>query len=39
MIEIGDESFETHEYLNTVRERQGQKFEKRYDDYKERFPL
>lgn len=40
MIEIGsDDAFETHEYLNTVRERQGQKFEKRYDDYKERFPL
>ena len=39
MIEIGDESFETHEYLNTVRERQGQKFEKRYEDYKERFTL
>jgi phosphate:Na+ symporter len=40
MIEIGsDESFETHEYLNTVRERQGQKFEKRYENYNERFPL
>lgn len=40
MIEIGsDDAFETHEYLNTVRERQGQKFEKRYEDYKERFTL
>ncbi len=39
MIEIGSDSFETHEYLNTVRERQGTKFEHQYDDFKERFTL
>ena len=39
MIEIGEESFETHEYLNTVRERQGKKFENQYADYKEKYTL
>lgn len=39
MIEIGDDAFETHEYLNTVRERQGKKFENQYDDYKTKYPI
>ena len=39
MIEIREDAFETHEYLNTVRERQGKKFENQYDDYKEKYTL
>ncbi len=39
MIEIGEDAFETHEYLNTVRERQGKKFENQYEDYKEKYTL
>lgn len=39
LIEIGDDAFDTHEYLNTVRERQGKKFENQYEDYKAKYPI
>ena len=39
MIELGADSYDTHEYLNTVRKKQGKLFQSRYDEYEKRFAL
>lgn len=39
MIELGADSYDTHEYLNTVRKKQGKLFQSRYDAYEKRFSL
>lgn len=39
MIELGADSYDTHEYLNTVRKKQGKLFQSRYDAYEKQFSL
>lgn len=37
MIQVADDSFKTHEYLNNVKNSDGNDFNKRYEKYKEKY--
>ncbi|MCR4584906.1 MAG: Na/Pi cotransporter family protein [Lachnospiraceae bacterium] len=39
MIELGDDSFDTHEYLNNIRSKRGPEFQEYYNNFKEEFTL
>ncbi len=39
MIELGDDSFDTHEYLNNIRTKRGPEFQEYYNRFKEEFSL
>ena len=39
MIELGDDSFDTHEYLNNIRSKRGPEFQEYYNKFKEEFSL
>ena len=39
MIELGDDSFDTHEYLSTLRDKNDPEFQKYYNQFKEEFTL
>ncbi len=39
MIELNDDSFETHEYLNTMKEKSTEQFREKYTEYAQRFHL
>jgi phosphate:Na+ symporter len=39
MIELESEQFDTHEYINNLREKRSEDFDWYYDSYKKRFTL
>ncbi len=39
MIELNDDSFETHEYLNVIKERNSASFREKYEEYAARYQL
>ncbi|MBR4727628.1 MAG: Na/Pi cotransporter family protein, partial [Clostridia bacterium] len=39
MIELSGDEFQTHEYLNTLRETESERFQTAYEEYSKHFPI